>query len=229
MKKREIAEKPNSLATNNIILDDEMKILIRELVHKANEKGYRKSFFCKTVSEIWGEEIQAPVKICKQMIEDEKAFAEKIKKFWEYYEDAIFYAKYRSSKYREEKLIPKEDTDKRKWIYDLYYPELCSLYIAFQREDKLNQAIVIKYCKEYFGSCEGMISYIVSMLDKLFYEYMYFYEDQDMPEFKEDYSIGKTNIEYNQEFQQFRDQYEFAKIKINRVALAFVWFLERYF
>lgn len=231
---------------NDIILDDKkMEVLIRELVKKANEKGVVMTKLNQAVETIWKQEVVAEKKkepITKEEIhnyyneakkepltEEEEIFFEKVKKFLEHYGDDLI--KFRNFVINVHGLIiPKGDLKWKKQFLEEYYKILCSIYAVFQREEKINRNKIICFLRKHFDYRYDNIGIEINLLDSFFYNHLYFSEDTELPVYTtEKVDDELHSIKWNEEFRDFMKQYDYPKYKVNQVAIAIVWFIEKYF
>ena len=211
-------------ATNNIILDDkEMEVLIRQLVKEAGNKGFGVSKLNQAVATIWREEFSVEKKKLEPLTEEEEKFSEKVKKFLEHYGDDLIEIRNSEGEF----MIPKNDVKKKRCFLEKYGETLCSIYVVFQREERINQKKILRYLKELFNSRKSYIGYEIQLLNDFFYNHLFF-DDPELPVYFEKYVID-YNIQRNKEFCDFISQFEYRNDQVNRVAFASVWFIEKYF
>lgn len=224
MKKRE----PKVEATNNIILDDEeMEVLIRQLVKKANEKGACMSVLNKAVTIIWKEEFQVE-KQQTQVTAKEKEFFHKVEKFLNHYGDAL--VALHDERLEDKRFVIKGGAKwRRERFLSGFYHILCSIYVVFEREDRINQNKIIKFAKEYFRYDYSWIGCDINLLHYFIYNRLHFENATKVPEYSTTGTSLKNSIYAVEEFQQFKQQYEFSQHKIYETSMAVVWLIEKYF
>lgn len=217
-------------ATNNIILDDkEMEVLIRQLVKEAGKKGFGVSKLNQAVATIWREEFSVEKKKLEPLTEEEEKFAEKVKKFLEHYGDDL--VEFRNSIINKSGgfIIKKDDLKQKTYFLEEYYEILCSIYGVFQREERITQNQIVRFLKQHFDYKHNSISLKLKRLNEFFYYHLNFSSDTELPSYSEEYVDWKHCLDRNEEFDDFCSQFEFRNIQVNNVAIAIVWFIEKYF
>lgn len=213
--------------TNNIILDDkEMEVLIRQLVKKAHEKGACMSKLNQAITIIWKDECKDEK---KKLTKEEEIFAKKVEKFLQYYGDAII--KMHNKENNGKNIIKEDNVIEKKQFLQIYYDIIISIYAVYLREDRVNQHKIVCFARKNLKVKSCWIGEEVELLHAFFFKKLYFSDDISLPTYSENAIVDKEHsILKNLSFLSFfllKDKY--TSILIHEVALATVWFIEKYF
>ena len=211
--------KHHDQATDIILNDKEMEVLINSLVQKAHGSGACVTHLNRAISTIWQEQFHVEFKP-KELNRKENAFAKKVKNFLAYYENDLimhtrkFYNRHYSS-----------------FNKDSFYQLLCSIYGTFENEDNVTKELIVSYAKEhgfknpYYCNFMGDIRFLYDFIS----EHLYFEHPADIPVYSEKYVGAKHSIVSVTEYNNFSKQFVLRNTKTCKTAVSIIWLIERFF
>jgi len=210
-------------ATNNIIFDDkELEVQIRNLIKKANQKGFYLSHLTQAITTIWRDEFPIE-KTQNRLSQKEKIFSKKVQNFLSYYENdlsAFYYEHFKSTLFNE--------TDWNSNISENYYKILCSMYGVLERENKITKRLIIEFARKHFAFKSTNISDEIDFLYNFVYFHLYF-NNPKTPEYSKDLISVEFSIQYQKKFSNLKFQYGFSRIRAIDTSLALIYIIKEYF
>ena len=205
-------------ATDIILNDKEMEKLVKQLVQKAHDSGACVTHLNKAIASVWQEQFHIEIKP-KELNKKEKAFAKKVEKFLDYYENGLVChtRKVYNSHYSS-------------FNKASFYQLLCSIYGTFENEDNVTKELIVKYAKEHgFKSpyyCNSMKD--INFLYDFISEHLYFEQD-DIPGYYQYYVGSKHSITSVKEYNDFAKQFLLRNTKTCKTAVRVIWLIETFF
>ena len=188
-------------ATEIILNDKEMEVIIRELITKAVEKGYRKTNITKAIVNMW--DFEFPLENMKyEPNEDELEFWHKVKKFIESY-GALLLDDYNR---RLREFYKQNGYNRRRNICFLNSIEkiICVSYSIFIREESITKSNIEKYGHDITGHKMKIDNELSVVLDYVI-SYVIGYNPNDYAPVKRDElpkCIGVLKVPSYKEFQK---------------------------
>lgn len=210
-------------ATEIVLSDNELMPGIQKLIEDAIKKGYKKSWVINAISYRWRDMAPKQEKTELEFTDDEKAFFEKIDKFFSDYGQAfVMRASWRvnDSNWQNRDEIEKlaQAPDYIETILNMMRTSTKSMYCIFCREDTITLQKIEKYNKKLFGFLYGLWDpyFINCALNDLFLV-------DDMPVYTLDSDERSKyylhTIENNEKYWNFIKKYSYRNTKLNRVAM----------
>lgn len=211
--------------TTDIILgDEEMEELIKQLVQKAQDSGAGVTILNKAISKVWRETFYIePEKLNSK----EKAFAKKVKRFLEFYEEGLMEE---FNHWKEYKIDFTDAKRKEKFFVELY-ELLCSMYGVFEKEETINQKLILTFArihgfKSNFYNLHQDINFLQIFL---YYKLIFSKNDLIRPLYESGSSLGKLHISAVENFVNFKRQYILATHSTCQTAIAAIWVINTFF
>ena len=210
-----------------ILNDEEIDPIIRELIAKAFEKGYRKSNVAKAVVARW-DELCDPPKPVFSPTSEESEFWEKAAKFVQTYRDLLIEAYDEDVNNVKFNIWCKGDEEKEKRVLRKVEVFLCASYCTFCREDNIRKAYVEKYAKliqkSDFSGASITAEYVYKVIG---YKLRYDKDNQYKPE-RDRSKEGLVYFHNVETVDEFCDQYRYTHTKLSNAIMAAIWFINTY-
>ena len=206
-------------ATDIILNDKEMEVLINQLVQKAHSSGACVTHLNRAISSVWQEQFHVEIKT-KKLNKKEKIFAEKVKKFLDHYEnDLIMYTK---------KVY--------NWSYsnfdkDTFFQLLCSIYGIFENENTITKELILKYAKEHGFKKPYYCIFMkdISFLYDFISDHLHFQPDNNIPVYSEECISSTHSITSVKEFNDFSKQLVVSNTKTCKTSVRAIWLIKTFF
>lgn len=225
MKKNEIVE--ITTATNIILNDKELEVLVRQLVKRTHEKGSSMTQLNKAINTIWKEEFSVEKEEDK-LTADEESFMKKTEIFLKHYQMDLIDL-YNESQKNKRCIIRESDLLRKSNFFERYYQIISSIYAVFEREEKINQSKIVKFAKEHFGFRYNLIGDECDLLHRFVYNHLCFNTNDELPGYSRLYVGYNNSISKVKEFVEFKAQYKCSRAQINETVIAMVWIIQKYF
>ena len=219
-------EKTFETANDIILADKELEALVRKLVEKTKRRGFSKNAIMRAVSSVWNSNNGKRKEL--ELTENQMEFFSKLKSLFIYYREDLdlLYNEYRHKK----SFVSEGDYNwRKKTIGERCYEIVCSLYAVYQKKERVNQKLVIKYLKQYFDAEVTSINSEIQFLYYFMYKRLSFNSKTDLPEVSDKYVLYDNSINWNGEFISFREKYDFSMEKMDETLAAAMWLAETYF
>ena len=206
-------------ATDIILNDKEMEVLVKQLVQKAHDKGACVSHLNKAISTIWQEQFHVEFKP-KELTEAEKSFAKKVEKFLAHYENDFI-----------------KHTDKlakRSCIYfkkNYFYQLICAIYGTFESKDTITKELIVNYAKEhgfkdpYFCCFMSDITFLYTFIS----DHLRFSQDNQLPVYSEEWVGFDHSITSVKTYNDFSNQFVLSSTKTCKTAVRVIWLIKTFF
>lgn len=228
---KERVEKINP--TEIVLSDNELMLEIQKIIEVAIKKGYTKTSVINAISQRWRDMAPKQEKTEFELTDDEKAFFEKVDKFYSDYGQAfVMRASWRENKSNWEnrdKIEEKaNDTCYKKRILDSLRIATKSMYCIFGREDTITLHKIEQYNKKLFDFKYGICDpYTINCaLNDL-------YLIDDVPVYTLDLDERSKyclhTIENNEKYWNFTQKYSYRNTELNRAAMQLIWVISTYY
>lgn len=228
---KERVEKINP--TEIVLSDNELMLEIQKIIEDAIKKCYTKTSVINAFSQKWRDMTHKQEKKEFELTDDEKAFFEKVDKFYSDYGQAfvmrVSWHDNGSNWENRDKIEKKaQNSCYKKEILDSLKMATKSIYCIFCREDTITLQKIEQYNKKLFGFKHGICDpYIINCaLDDLFLV-------DDMPvytlDFDERSKCYPHTIENNEKYWNFIKKYSYRNTELNRAAMQLIWVISTYY
>lgn len=234
-------ERVEKLYSTEIVLkDNELMLGIQQIIEDAIKKGYKKSWVINAISQRWRDMIPMQERDKLELTDDEKAFFEKVDKFYSDYGQAFVMRaswQYYKSNWQNRDKIEKlaEDPCFRKRVLDSLKVTTKSMYCVFCREDTITLQKIEKYNAKLFDYKDIFYdSYIINCaLNDLFLiddMLIYILGGEERRKYEKTYgNIYAFSIECNKNFREFCEKYSYRNTERNRAAMQLIWIISTYY
>lgn len=214
----------------NIMKDEELKTLITELVKKSKERGIQVSYLNRVIAEYWRNTSSTTSRVRYPLTQKQKLYISRVEALVEKYGASIInhfnknmreWNKYLNSHIEEEEEVKRF---KRQLI-----DALSTLYIVFDKEEKITLTLARKYVK-YVDSLSSWAfgKDDINLLKEFFTEHLYFSKGDD-PTYREGWVEYGNKLMNQKEFEKWSSKYEYRNSDICIVAITSIWFINKYF
>ena len=206
-------------STDIILNDKEMEVLINQIVKKAHSSGACVTHLNKAISSVWQEQFHVEIKP-KELNKKEKAFAKKVEKFLDYYENGLVChtRKVYNSHYSS-------------FNKASFYQLLCSIYGIFENEDNITKELILKYAKEHGFKKTYYCIFMkdISFLYEFISDHLHFQPDNNIPVYSEECVSSTHSITSVKEYNDFAKQLVVSNTKTCKTSVRVIWLIETFF
>lgn len=220
-------------ATNTVLNDKEVALIIQSLVKEAIKKGYKKTDFMNAISQTWNDMIPKKDNHI-QPTDDEINFFEKVEMFFaEYSEPFIRRIAWRDagSDWSKKNTIEEKVNNPKyvKYVFDSLILFTKCAYVTFCREDSITLRSIEKYSTRIFG-CHCSVNmkdiYAISRaLDDIMYA------EKERPVYVQNFSerVYANRIESNHMYQEFIKEFSYRRGELPTLSLKLIWAISTYY
>lgn len=218
-------------ATVNIMKDEELGNLITELVKKSQEKGIQVSYLNRVIAEYWRNNSSTTSKGRYPLTQKQKLYISRVEAFVEKYGDDIishFNKNVREwNKYLNSHIEGEEEA--KKFKKELIYV-LSTLYIVFDKEERITLTLARKYVKYVDSLSRWMFGKDdIYLLKQFFTEHLVFSKGDEYPTYRETWVEYESKLMNQKDFEKWSSKYEYRNSDICIVAITSIWFINKYF
>ena len=233
MKRR--VKKPD--ATEIILGDKELTLIIRRMIQEAIQKGYCKTSVMKVISSIWRDMVPKKERTMMEPSAEEQIFFDKVDKFYEEYGIAFVtracWIKCDFSWQNKEKINQMVNNPEfARIVLDSLRMFTKSVYCTFCREESFTREKIKKYSYELFGYKKMLYSNLYGTkcaLDDLYLfgeeRPIYIIESEELAKYQ---NIFSYTIDANESYREFVAKYSYKKTDLTRVAMELIWLIDTY-